>query len=78
MNATGSATPTLIVRIMRPNEASGEWWFLALERAAPWLVEVGVVSESDVATALEQMRSPGFAMLGPTSIATIGRKPQNT
>jgi len=63
------------VRIMRPREASGEWWFLGLERAVPRLVEAGVVSESDAATALEQMRAPGFAMLGPTSIATIGRKP---
>ena len=66
------------VRIMRPNEASGEWWFLAIERAVPRLIEAGAVSESDAATALEQMRAPGFAMLGPTSIATIGRKPANT
>lgn len=29
----------------------------------------------DAATALEQMRARGFAMLGPTSIATTGRKP---
>ena len=63
------------VRIMRPHEASGEWWFLALERAAPRLVEAGAVSESDASAALAQMRAPGFAMLGPTSIATIGRKP---
>ncbi|MXY09185.1 MAG: methyltransferase domain-containing protein [Acidimicrobiaceae bacterium] len=66
------------VRIMRPHEASGEWWFLALERAVPRLVEAGAVPESDAATALEQMRAPGFAMLGPTSIATIGRKPAFT
>ena len=63
------------VRIMRPHEASGEWWFLALERAVPRLVDSGAVSESDAAAALAQMRAPGFAMLGPTSIATIGRKP---
>ncbi len=66
------------VRIMRPREASGEWWFLALERAVPRLVEAGVVPKSDAATALEQMRAPGFAMLGPTSIATIGRKPASS
>ena len=66
------------VRIMRPGEASGEWWFLALERAVPRMVERGAVSESDGASALEQMRAPGFAMLGPTSIATIGRKPQDS
>ena len=65
------------VRIMRPHEASGEWWFLALERAVPRLVDAGAVSESDAAAALEQMRAHGFAMLGPTSIATIGRKPVN-
>ena len=65
------------VRIMRPGEASGEWWFLALERAVPAMVERGAVSESDAATALEQMQAPGFAMLGPTSIATIGRKPRD-
>ena len=66
------------VRIMRPHEASGEWWFLALERAVPRLVEAGAVAEPDAAAALEQMREPGFAMLGPTSIATIGRKPATT
>ncbi len=63
------------VGTMRPGEADGEWWFLALERAVPRMVELGAVSESDAATALEQMREPGFTMLGPTSIATIGRKP---
>ena len=63
------------VRVIRPHEASGEWWFLALERAVPRLIEAGAVSGSDAAAALEQMRAPGFAMLGPTSIATIGCKP---
>ncbi len=63
------------VRIMRPGEPSGEWWFLALERAVPRLVEAGVVAQHDAATALEQMRSPGFTMLGPTSVATVGRRP---
>ena len=65
------------VRTMRPCEAGGEWWFLALERAVPRLVEMGAVSESDAAAALEQMRAPGFVMLGPTSIATVGRKPRD-
>ena len=63
------------VGTMRPGEADGEWWFLALQRAVPRLVEMGAVAESDAAAALEQMREPGFTMLGPTSIATIGRKP---
>ena len=64
------------VGIMRPGEASGEWWFLALERVMPTLVSFGVVSESDAELAKQQMRAPGFAMVGPTSIATVGRKPR--
>lgn len=60
---------------MRPGEAAGEWWFLALERAVPRLVEFGVVSETDAAAMMAQVREPGFAMLSPTSIATVGRKP---
>ena len=60
---------------MRPGEAAGEWWFLALERAVPRLVEFGVVSESGAVTVMAQVREPGFAMLSPTSIATVGRKP---
>lgn len=60
---------------MRPDEAAGEWWFLALERAIPKLVEIDVVAAADGAAALEQVRAPGFVMLSPTSIATIGRKP---
>ena len=39
------------------------------------LVEFGVVSEADGSTLLAQVREPGFAMLSPTSIATVGRKP---
>ena len=32
---------------MRPGEPGGEWWFLALERAIPRLVEAGLVSAED-------------------------------
>lgn len=60
---------------MRPHDASGEWWFLALERAMPIMVGAGVVTEADGKIALEQVRSGGFVMLSPTSIATLGRKP---
>lgn len=59
---------------MRPGEPGGEWWFLALERALPRLVDLGVVSSGDAATALEQVRAPGFVMISPTSIAAMGRK----
>jgi SAM-dependent methyltransferase len=60
---------------MRPNEASGEWWFMALERAIPRLVEFELVTEADGAAALVQVREPGFVMLSSTSIAAMGRKP---
>lgn len=59
---------------MRPGEAAGEWWFLALERAVPRLIEFGVASETDGSTLLTRVREPGFAMLSPTSIATVGRE----
>lgn len=60
---------------MRPHEPSGEWWFLALERAIPHLVAAGLVTQDDGQAALEQVRAPGFVMLSPTSIATLGRRP---
>lgn len=60
---------------MRPDEPGGEWWFLALERALPHLVDAGLVSDDDAETALAQVREPGFVMLSPASIATVGRKP---
>jgi len=60
---------------MRPHEPSGEWWFLALERAIPYMVAEGVVDESDSRAAVEQVRAEGFVMISPASIATLGRKP---
>ncbi|MEQ8840997.1 MAG: methyltransferase domain-containing protein [Acidimicrobiales bacterium] len=60
---------------MRPGEPSGEWWFMALERAIPHLVAAGMVTEEDGDAAMAQVRAPGFVMLSPASIATIGRKP---
>ncbi|MDE0065990.1 MAG: methyltransferase domain-containing protein [Acidimicrobiaceae bacterium] len=60
---------------MRPHEPSGEWWFLALERAIPYMVTAGVVNEADGRLALEQVRAEGFVMMSPASIATLGRKP---
>lgn len=60
---------------MRPGEPSGEWWFLALERAIPHLVAAGVATEEDGAAALASVREPGFVMLSPVSMVTVGRKP---
>ena len=62
---------------MRPGEAGGEWWFMALERAIPRLVEAGLVSAEDGETALAQVRAPGFVMMSTVSIAVLGRKPSN-
>ena len=60
---------------MRPGESGGEWWFLALERAIPRLVEAGLVTSEDGDTALAQVRAPGFVMMSTVSIAVLGRKP---
>jgi predicted O-methyltransferase YrrM len=61
---------------MRANEASGEWWYLAVERIRPHLVDAGVVSAADFDEAIAQMRAPGFTMIGPLSLAIHGRKPK--
>lgn len=60
---------------MRPHEPSGEWWFLAIERMLPQLVEQAVISRADSDAVREQMRAPGFVMLGPLSLAVWGRRP---
>jgi SAM-dependent methyltransferase len=64
-----------IVETMRGGEASGEWWFLAIEHVRERIVDAGVVSAGDFDAALAIARAPGFAMLGPTSIQVSGRKP---
>ena len=60
---------------MRPNEPSGEWWFLALERAIPRLIEAGLMTPDDAQNVLEQVREPDFVMISPVSMITIGQKP---
>ena len=62
---------------MRPGEHGGEWWFMALERAIPRLVEAGLVTTEDGEVALAQVRAPGFVMMSTVSIAVVGRKPSN-
>lgn len=59
---------------MRPGEPGGEWWFLALERAGPPLIQAGIITEAEFDTAMGQVRSPGTVLLSTLSIATIGRK----
>jgi SAM-dependent methyltransferase len=60
---------------MRGGDDSGEWWFLALEHVADALPALSSVTRDDVAAALALARSPGFVMLGPLSIAVMGRRP---
>ncbi|WP_419918536.1 class I SAM-dependent methyltransferase [Candidatus Poriferisocius sp.] len=60
---------------MRPGEPGGEWWFLALDRAIPRLVDAGLVTAEDGEKALAQVRMPGFVMMSTVSIAVFGRKP---
>ena len=62
---------------MRPGEPNGEWWFMALERAIPRLVQAGLVTPEDGDTALAQVREPGFVMMSTVSIAVVGRKPSH-
>jgi hypothetical protein len=60
---------------MRPGEPEGDWWFLALERAIPAMIDLGVVDAEAGRAALDQVHEPGFVMMSVTSIATMGRKP---
>ncbi len=59
---------------MRPGEPGGEWWFLALERAIPRLVEFGLIDAAQGEQAMAEVRAPGFVMLSPVSIAAWGRR----
>ena len=79
MRASGLTELDVIgdVWAMRPGEPSGEWWFLALERAIPRLVEAGIMDKSDEDIVLNQVREPGFVMLSPVSMITFGRKPNS-
>jgi SAM-dependent methyltransferase len=64
-----------IVETMRAGEDSGEWWFLAVEHVRDRIVDAGVMTGDDFDAALTIARTPGFMMLGPTSIQASGRKP---
>ena len=61
------------VETMRAGEDSAEWWFLAVEHVRDRIVAAGVLSAEDFDGALAIARTPGFCMLGPTSIQVSGR-----
>lgn len=60
---------------MRPGEPGGDWWFLALERAGPRLVDAGLMTAEALDAALAAVHEPGFVMMSTLSIAVIGRRP---
>lgn len=60
---------------MRPGEPGGDWWFLAVERAAPRLVAAGLLTPEQQAEALEQIRDPNLVLISTLSLATWGRRP---
>jgi SAM-dependent methyltransferase len=64
------------VRLMRPHEPSGEWWFLAVERVLPRFVASGVITDAQAEECKQQMRAPGFVMLSPLSLTAWGRAGQ--
>jgi ubiquinone/menaquinone biosynthesis C-methylase UbiE len=63
------------VETMRAGEDSAEWWFLAVEHVRDRIVDAGAISAAEFDAALTQARTPGFLMLGPTSLQVSGRKP---
>lgn len=60
---------------MRGGTDSAEWLILAYERAAPGLVEAGLVDQKTVNAGLAAARAPDFVALGPTSMLCRGRRP---
>ncbi len=60
---------------MHAHEASGEWWYLAVERLGPRLIEGRAVTPEQFSVAMEQMRAPDFAMIGPLSLAISAKTP---
>lgn len=63
------------VTTMYGGASSAEWYVMALERAAPRLVEAGLVSSDLAGEAVAQARRRDFVVLSPLSISAWGRKP---
>jgi SAM-dependent methyltransferase len=60
--------------LMRPGESSGEWWFLAIDRVLPHLVEASTITAAQADRCREQMRAPDLVMLGPLMLGVWGRR----
>lgn len=63
------------VTTMHGGTPSAEWYVMALERAGPALIDVGLLDQPTVGAAIAQAREPSFAVLSPLSISAWGRKP---
>lgn len=62
------------VSTMQGGTDSAEWLVLAYERAAPALVEAGLLEQATVEAGLRAARRPDFLACGPISMTCHGRK----
>ncbi len=60
---------------MRPGEAAGDWWFLAVERVLPTLEAAGVIDSRAATATREIIVDPELVLLSPLSLAASARKP---
>jgi SAM-dependent methyltransferase len=60
---------------MRPGEAAGDWWFLAVERVLPTLLAAGMIDDAAMDAVREITTDSGFVMLSPLSLAVSARVP---
>lgn len=63
------------VATMHGGTDSAEWLILAYDRAAPGLVQAGLLDQETVDAGLREARSPDFLILGPVTTTCRGRKP---
>jgi len=60
--------------LMRPNHASGEWWFIGLDRALDSFVGAGTITPGQAEECRGQMRDSALVMLGPLMVAVWGTR----
>lgn len=66
------------VSTMHGGTDSAEWLILAYDRAAPGLIDAGLLDRETADAGLEEARRPDFLVLGPTTVTCRGRKPIGT
>lgn len=60
---------------MRPGQAAGDWWFLAVERVLPQLLDAGLLDAPAVDAVRATTTDPSLVMLSPLSLAISARVP---